>query len=545
MPSSPSPTDAGPDGRSRLTLLVDHLRAMADAYPDRRAYQVVGGPSITFAQWEGESNRLARWLVGHGVDRGDRVALVLSAPEALRFMVAYAAVHKAGAVAVPVNPQLAVPELRRVFDHAEPVAAFVDQATAPTVTASGRPPAVLVTAPPTETAVPAWSWAEAVEGDDTSTFQVPVSGEDLADILYTSGTTGRPKGVAIRHRAAALIPGPPSPTYQDRCWLHASPLSTFAGIGFVYNPMQLGLWGLYQPRFDADGWLAAVAEHRPSFVFLVPAMAALLIDHPGFASADLSCIELCSVGSAPLPPSTLRALQQAMPKATVSNSYGMTEAGAAFCAMPAGEATRRIGSVGQPLPPLEVRIVGEDGNEVPTDEVGEVWLRLPGRQREYYRDEAATAATWQDGWLRTGDLGRLDADGFLYIVGRRKDVIIRGGNNIHAADVEAVLHDHPAVADAAVVGIPHPVLGEDVGAAVVARHGHQLDLDDLRRHCGDRLAPAKVPRHWLVVDELPRNATGKVLKGEVRAWFAHQAAAGSPGHRAEDQVGQPGALPGA
>jgi acyl-CoA synthetase (AMP-forming)/AMP-acid ligase II len=515
-PSSDQPTVA----TEPVTLLVDHLRAMAGAYPTEVAYRVLDVGSVTFAEWEQESNRLARALVARGVGRGERVALVLAAGEALRFMVAYAAVHKAGAVAVPVNPQLAVPELRRVLDHAGPVAACVDASTSDAVTAAGLPRVPALLACPTDDAVPPWSWGACCGAQEATTFQVPLHGEDLADILYTSGTTGQPKGVAVRHRAAALIPGPPTPSYSGRCWLHASPLSTFAGIGFVYNPMQLGLCGIYQPRFDAGRWLAAVAEHRPSFVFLVPAMAALLLDHPAFAAADLSCIELCAVGSAPLAPATLRALQRAMPNATVSNSYGMTEAGAAFCAMPPGEAERRIGSVGQPLAPLEVRIVGEDSTVLRADEVGEIWLRLPGRQREYYRDEAATAETWQDGWLRTGDLGRLDADGFLFVVGRRKDVIIRGGNNVHAADVEAVLIEHPEVAEAAVVGVAHPVLGEDVAAAVVPRRGARLDPEALRRHCAERLAPAKVPRRWLLVSTLPRTPTGKVRKEELRAWFS-------------------------
>lgn len=506
------------------TLLVDHLRAMAEAFPDHAAYGVVGGATITFGEWEAGANRLARSLVERGVCRGDRVLLVVTATEALRFVVAYAAVHKAGAVAVPLNPQLTVPEVRRILDHAEPVLALADAAAAPVVAeASGGTGPLLVVAPSTtagERPADPWSWGTDVDSADPSTLQVPVGGDDLADILYTSGTTGQPKGVAVRHRTAALIPGPPRPTYSGRAWLHASPLFTFAGIGFVYNPMQLGLRGLYQPRFDATGWLRAVAEERPPFVFLVPAMANLLVEHPDFATTDLTCVELCAVGSAPLAPTTLRALQQAMPGATVSNSYGMTEAGAAFCIMPQGESLRRIGSVGKPMAPLEVRIVDETGADVPIGATGEIWMRMPGRQREYYRDEAATAATWRHGWLRTGDLGRFDEDGFLYVVGRQKDVIIRGGNNVHAADVEAVLLEHPAVADAAVVGIPHPVLGEDVAAAVVAAPGHRLDLDHLRAHCAARLAAAKVPRTLLVVDELPRNATGKVVKDKVRPLFA-------------------------
>ncbi len=503
-----------------MTLLTDHLRAMADAFPDEVGYRVVDGGAMSFSQWEAESNRLARALQRLGVHKGDRVSLYVDGPEALRFMVGYSAVHKAGAVAVPTNTRLSEAELERLLGHAEVTVLLADPGREPLARQLERALPTLgriVVSPAGEGASdPAWSWGEMTAAESPDTFQVDLGPEDLADILYTSGTTGLPKGVAIRHRTVALIPGAPNPTFSGRCWLHSSPLFTFAGIGFVYNPMQLGLYGVYQPRFDAGRWLAVVGSLRPQFVFLVPSMAELLVAHPDFTSADLSSIELCAIGSAPLAPATLRAMQERMPEAAVSNSYGMTEAGPAYCTMPKGESLKRIGSVGQPMPPLEVRFVDDDGKDVPEGEVGEVLLRMPGRQREYYKDPEATAATWQDGWLHTGDLGRLDADGYLYIVGRKKDVIIRGGNNIHAVDVEAVLLDHADVREAAVVGVPHPVLGEDVAAAVVLVPGSHTTPEQLREHAAEHLADYKVPRRIAVVDELPRNATGKVLKAQVR-----------------------------
>lgn len=511
----------------KMTLLTDHLRAMAGAYPDETAYTVLDGGAMTFAQWESESNRLARALVASGVAKGDRVAIYLNAEEALRWVVGYSAIHKAGAVAVPTNTRLATAELVHQLGHAEVRGILTDTSLGPNAVEATRTllgDGVLTTEPVTlvaPTEGDAHSWGD-IGDPDASEFQVAVGPDDLADILYTSGTTGRPKGVAIRHRNAALIPGEPNPSWSGQCWLHASPMFTFAGIGFVYNPMQLGLSGVYQPKFDAGRWLEAVEEMRPMMCFLVPSMAQLIVAHPDFASTDLTSIELCAIGSAPLPSATLIAMQERMPEASVSNSYGMTEAGAAYCAMPKGESLKRIGSVGQPMPPLEIRFVDENGDEVDEGEVGEVTIRLKGRQREYYRDPEATANTWKDGWLHTGDLGRLDDDGYLYIVGRKKDVIIRGGNNVHASDVESVLHDHPAVLDAAVVGMPHRVLGEDVAAFVVLNDGAEVTPDELREHAASRLADYKVPRHMEIVDDLPRNATGKVLKAELRARFAPQ-----------------------
>ncbi len=504
------------------TLLTDHLRAMAAAFPDRVAYQVTDGGQMSFAQWEAESNRLARALVAMGVSKGDRVSIYLRAEEALRFMVGYSAVHKAGAVAVPTNTRLTDGELERLLGHAQVRVVLTDSELAPLARRLAETIGSLehVIVAPEDT--PMWRW-DAPGPDDAGTFQVELTGDDLADILYTSGTTGLPKGVAIRHRNVALIPGAPNPHYSGQCWLHASPLFTFAGIGFIYNPMQLGLFGVYQPKFDAGRWLEVVDELRPQFVFLVPSMAQLIVSHPRFADAELSSIAICAIGSAPLAPTTLRALQERMPEASVSNSYGMTEAGPAFCSMPKGEALKRIGSVGQPVPPLEVRIVDEDDRDLPTGEVGEAILRMKGREREYYRNDEATAGTWKDGWLYSGDLARLDDDGYLYIVGRKKDVIIRGGNNIHAVDVEGVLLEHPHVVEAAVVGIPHPVLGEDVAAVVVLSPGASTTVDELKEHCAGALADYKVPRRIELVDELPRNATGKVLKARLQEQLAASA----------------------
>jgi acyl-CoA synthetase (AMP-forming)/AMP-acid ligase II len=249
-------------------------------------------------------------------------------------------------------------------------------------------------------------------------------------------------------------------------------------------------------------------------------MVQLLLGEPRFEEVDFSSVTICSVGSAPLAPSAVDRLQQRMPDALVSNNYGMTEAGSVYCMMPKGEAVRRPGSVGRPLPPAEVRCVAEDGTEAPAGEYGQIELRIPGRQREYLDDPEATAATWVDGWLRTGDIGRLDEDGYLYIGGRVKDVIIRGGSNIYAIDVENVLLAHPAVAEVAVIGVPHEVLGEDLGAIVVVRPGHDLGAEALREHCLASLASYKVPRRWEFVDQLPRNSTGKVLKHELRDRFA-------------------------
>ncbi len=497
-------------------LLPDQLRLMAGALPDEVAFtDVAADRDLTFAEWESRSNRLARWLVAQRVARGDRVAIHVPPEEGDRFLLTYTAVHKAGAVAVPTNTRLVARELGYVLAHAGAVVAVTGTATLPALLAA-RPDlpelrAVVTTAPvdPAERG-DLVAWDDATDPDD-STFQVPVTGEDMADLMYTSGTTGRPKGVVVRHRNVAMVPNG-LPRWRHAGWLHASPMFTFAGIASTYNPMKLGMPLLYLPRFDVDRWFDVVEQRRPAATFLVPAMAELLVTSPRFAGADLSSLTLCSLGSAPVAPGTVVRLQAKLPNAMVANSWGMTEAGPAYCFMPPEEQARRVGSVGRPVPPTEFRIVDGDGRPLPARAIGELAVRNPGREREYFRDAEATAGTWRDGWLHSGDLAYLDEDGFLYIVGRQKDVIIRGGNNVHATDVEAVLYEHPDVREAAVAGVAHPVLGEDVGAWIVRVPGGTVTADELRAFCAERLSDYKVPRPVRFVDGLPRNATGKVIK---------------------------------
>lgn len=501
-------------------LQVDQLRFMASRHGSEVAYRDLDAASrLTFAEWDAQSNRLGRALVELGIAPGDRISIYLSGAETLRWIVAYAAVHKAGAVAVPTNTRLTVPELVTILGHAEVRAiltegALLDGALA---VAQAVPSLQVVVAAGGAAAHEAvYDWDELLS-TDASDLQVPRTVDDLADIMYTSGTTGLPKGVAVRHRNLAMIPNH-EPPWTGGGWIHGAPMFTFAGIAFIYNPMKLGLHGAYLPRFDAERWMQLVESERPPMAFLVPAMAELLVAHPRFRDFDLSCLHTVSIGSAPLAPQTLSTLQDRLPDATVSNSYGMTEAGPAFIVMPKEEVRNRIGSVGKPMPPLELKILREDDTGCDPEEVGELLTRLPGRQREYYKDDAATASTWTaDGWLRSGDLAYLDADGFLYLVGRKKDLIIRGGHNVYPTDIEAVLLAHPDVQEAAVIGVPHAVLGEDVAAFVVPCADRKIDVDELLAFCAERLADYKRPRQVHVVDELPRNATGKVLKHVLRA----------------------------
>ncbi len=497
-----------------MAAQVEQLSWSAQQWGDEVAYRRLDtGEELTFAEWDSAANRLARGLLDMGVGPGDRVAIYLDAASVLGWITTYAAIHKAAAVAVPTNTRLSAEELGAVLGHAEPVVAITCESLEPILQeAASRLPSLrhvikVLGGPSDANAFDGWL------SQDDSNLDLELRDDDLADVMYTSGTTGTPKGIAVRHANLHIIPNG-EPEWTGDSWIHSSPLFTFAGISFVYNPMKLGMTCNYLPRFDVDDWIDAVEQRRPSMAFLVPAMAQLLATSDRFESADLSSLSMVAIGSAPLPPSLHRVLADRLPEATVSNNYSMTEAGTAFTFLPREELDRRSGSVGIPLG-TEIRIADEAGEPLPRGEIGEVLIHVGKSHREYFKDPDATARTWSGEWLHSGDLGWLDDDGYLYISGRAKDVIIRGGNNVHSADVEAVIYRHPAVLEAAVAPVPHEVLGEDIGAWVVVREGAELDDDELIAFCHEHLADYKCPRVVTFIDELPRNPTGKVLKRDL------------------------------
>jgi acyl-CoA synthetase (AMP-forming)/AMP-acid ligase II len=489
-----------------MTLLQPELLArLADAYPEGVAWRnMANGDELTLQEWNTRSNRFARGLRKLRVTKGDRVALVIGADEPLEWLVCYMGVHKSGAVAVPLNPRIGPGELDRVLRHTD-ASVLICGAGRACGTAPSAAPLMVSTA-----AGASPGWGDLLDADE-SDVEPALDPDDVADIMYTSGTTGEPKGVIVTHGGLSTTDRVPS-AWLGLGFLTASPFATTSGSLLVCGPMRGGLSGWFLPQFTAADWLQSVERARPVAAFLVPAMVELIVAAPELAHADLSSLAVVNIGSAPLAPSTLRRFGARLPNADVLCGYGMTEFGA-VTAVPMGDRGRHLGSVGLPLPGVAVRILGSDGTQVAPGEVGQIAVGGARRPRSYYRDPGASEATWDKGWLLSGDLGRVDEDGHLWVVGRLKEIIIRGGHNIAPGEVETALFEHPSVTEAAVLGVPHPILGEDVAAWVVLRE--PVSIEELRMFLLQRLSDFKVPRRISVVDALPRNESGKVLKSRL------------------------------
>jgi acyl-CoA synthetase (AMP-forming)/AMP-acid ligase II len=504
-----------------VAILPDHLRTVAGRFGDRMALRVADGTAfseMTYADWDGRSNAVARGLSALGVGRGDRVALFVGNDAAPLYQVAYFAVLKAGAVAVPVNPRVARRELEHMMSDSGASAivagpAELERARALPAPAVAGP--ILVVGPAAD-GPDEGDWDRLVAGD-RSAFQAEVGPDDIADILYTSGTTGLPKGVAATHRSA-LVSHPLMPIEKSISLLHSIPLATFLGThGTQTLCLRLAVTNLLLPSFDARRFASLIDSQRPAWIVMVPAHALLLIESGMLEEIDTSSVRMLIYGSAPMPHHAVQSLAAAFPRATLMNGYGLTEGGTSVVTMPPGEALRRPGSVGRPVETDVVRVLDDTGAVVAAGTTGEVAIKVQAGQRFYHNDPDATAATWRGDWVQSGDLGYFDEDGFLYLVDRKKDVIVRGGYNVSSIEVESALHEHPDVMEAAVLGVPHPVLGQDVAAVLRLRPGASLDAASAGAFLADRVADYKRPRRIVAHDgPLPRTAMGKLDKVALR-----------------------------
>src|SRR5437588_2719703 len=490
-----------------------------------------------------EAAQLARGLQVSGIEKGDRViVMMLNCPEVI---IAYQAIARAGAVIIPVMPLLKGPEVRYIAENSAAKVVFTSPvllpllgsalAEVPTVQhiiSTGNPEIQTTTAHSSgdvdSRSYVIHAYSDVVKQGESGAQHflspkgaVPVSEDDIAVILYTSGTTGRPKGVVLTHGSlisnALSGRGPERETRDEENSLAVLPLAHAYGI-LVANVFFLrGQTIVAHPRFDTSAVLSAIERHRIASFAGVPAMFIALLFTPNTDKYDTSSLETCISGSAPLPKAVLESFEQKF-GCRILEGYGLSEASAALTGHSL-EMERKAGSVGKPLPNVELLVVDENDQPVPAGEIGEVIARGPNIMTGYYNMPDETEAALKNGWLHTGDMGRFDEDGYLYIVERKKDLIIRGGFNIYPRDVEEVLSRHPAVSEVAVVGIPSERMGEEVKAFVVTRA--PVDAETLLAYCREWLANYKTPSEIEFISVLPRNAVGKIDKKELRRQDVH------------------------
>ena len=501
---------------------VDEMLASAAAEcPDSIAF-IDGERRRTFAELNAIADSIAGGLVARGVQQGDRVALLLD--NCGEFEEAFFGILRAGAIAVPLNTREQQAGLEYLIGHAGIKLLIHESRLADRLPQPCATPTVqyrICVGTPVTGSEPFAALATAYAPNSK-----PVAEDAIATILYTSGTTGKPKGAMLTNLSIVT-----SVMNYQLCWeltendraLMAAPVSHVTGlVAIMLSMVRARGTTLFMKEFKAARFLELAAAEGMTYTLLVPAMYNLCLLQANFGQYDLSRWRVGGYGGAPMPPSTIAQLARKLPWLELVNAYGATETTSPSTLMPLGEGLLRSESVGLPVPTAEIMIMNEDIREAPTGQSGEVWIRGGHVVCGYWRDEGATKEAFMAGFWKSGDVGLLTDDGYLRLLDRKRDLINRGGYKVYSAEVESVLMQHPNVAEAAVVPMPDPVLGEK-SHAVVCLAGHPVDAIELQRFCMERLSDYKIPDFITFIEgPLPRNAAGKILKRELSRMLLSQ-----------------------
>jgi long-chain acyl-CoA synthetase len=516
---------------------VRHLWLASAAFAERE-YLIYQDERMTYGEAHRQVAAVGAWLAARGVTRGDRVAIAMrNYPE---WLLIYWACVCMGVAVVGMNAWWVAEEIDYAVKDSTPKVIFCDaerlaRLTERPDTAAGIPLVATRVADLPEGVLP-WSAVIAHGGELP---EADVDPDDDACIFYTSGTTGFPKGAQLTHRgcianlfslmfsgqvtalatmeAAGLSPDPAAPPVIPTALLTTPLFHVTANNCGAYAVTAAGGKLVLMYRWDPKVALTLIEKERVTSMSGVPVMSRELITHPDFDSHDLSSLMTLGGGGAQLPPDLVHKIDQTVQSARPNTGYGMTETCGIITAVSADFFVDKPASAGPAMPDFEIKCVDDEGNTVPDGAVGELWVRGAQVIKGYLNRPDATAASITDGWMHTGDIARVDADGFIFIVDRKKDMVIRGGENVYCAEVEACLYRHPAVAECSVFGVADERLGEEVAAAVYPRPGFEVDGASLREHCAVIMAKHKIPRYlWVVGEPLPRNASGKFLKRQLR-----------------------------
>ncbi|HLJ58242.1 MAG TPA: o-succinylbenzoate--CoA ligase [bacterium] len=490
------------------------LDARARAFPERPAL-VTGAHRWSFGQLDAAASRVAHWLAGSGITAGTRAAVLMR--NGASFVATTHALTKLGAVMVPLHARLTKPELVRQLDGVGATAVICDGALAALGQAAALPTVRALVAEEPEPEPHDRSGGGAL-GEGLPCPRLSLS--SIQGIVHTSATSGTPKGVLLTYGnhwwsavGAALHLG----LQRDDCWLACLPLSHVGGLAILWRSVIYGVPVILHDAFEPDVVNREIDDGRVTLISLVGTMLQRLIDARGQRPFPQR-LRAILLGGGPISPGLLETcVRRRIP---IAPTYGLTETASQVATLAPEDVSRKTGSAGQALFPTELRIAASGRRRTAPGQVGEILVRGPVVMRGYDGRPGDAAQVLHGGWLHTGDLGYLDADGYLYVVDRRTDLVVSGGENVYPAEVERVLQSHPAVEDTCVVGAPDPLWGQVVVAAVLVRARPQTNADELKAFCAERLAMYKVPKHVWFVDGLPRSAGGKLLRYRVRERMA-------------------------
>ncbi len=500
-------------------------------FPDRPAIiEAAPGVNQNWAEHVDRVARLAAGLRSLGLEPGQRFG-ILSRNTHRQCELLHAG-YWSGVVPVPINVRLAAPEIAFVLEDSGCRLLAVDPALAGMLDKPEFEPwkgRVFMLGSVEESKDK--PFARLPCHDELIGSARPAALRDAAEdedaiLLYTGGTTGRAKGVRLTHRnifSNGLQVGITLGIRHDDIYLHVAPMFHSADLLATALTLSGGAHA-YLPGFDPAAWLAAIERTRTTFTMLAPTMLIMVLQHPDFAQRDLSSLRIQVYGSAPMAEAWIRRTLEALPRAAVTQGYGLTETAPILTflehrhhrdAIDSGN-LERLTAAGKALPGVDLRIVDEEANEAAPGASGEVIVRGPNITPGYHGLPEVNAATFRNGWFHTGDVGRVDAEGFLYLLDRKKDIIVTGGENVYSSEVEAALFQHPQIADVAVIGVPDELYGEAVFAVVVPKPGATLDQEEVAAHCRKLIGGYKIPRRMAFVEALPKSALGKALKSELR-----------------------------
>ena len=504
---TPRTRTLGPE-HEMSTVLSQLLTDAASRYGSRPALKL-DEAVVTYDMLEESASRVAGLLRARGLKPGDRVGLML--PNVPHFGPLYYGILRAGGVVVPMNVLLKARELSFYLSDSDARFLFVwhgfaDEALKGTREIAAEP---IVIAPE--------EFEQMLADSPREPENVERDEDDTAVILYTSGTTGTPKGAELTQHN--MVENCRCSTELMRVSARdvifgALPLfHSFGQTCCLNNAVNAGACLTLLPRFDPGKALELIQRDKVTLFEGVPTMYHAMLNHPGRQNYDTTCLQICVSGGSAMPVEVMRGFEEAF-GCVILEGYGLSETSpvASFNHL---EHERKPGSIGTPIRGVQMKVVDDAGHDLATGEVGEIAIRGHNVMKGYWRRPEATANATRDGWFLTGDMAWRDRDGFFFIVDRKKDMIIRGGFNVYSREIEEVLYEHPAILEAAVIGIPDEALGEEVGAALVRRPGAETDADEIRVFVKDRVAAYKYPREIWFVDELPKNTTGKVLKREI------------------------------